>query len=175
MSKHDVRIQKRTGSFFAFAGAKTLRNKQSSSPKMDPSKSTVGGLQGYNQHFARLWLEYWDAHNGPGNACGHRGGSLVACITEVRFTAGGSGRCHRLGGAAKRILPAVSVCMSGRESGAGYCTLGRHSCQTSSCRTLGTEHSPSLRWARRHHAGRGAWMPGAGHGPGQQQMPPSPR
>lgn len=73
--EHNSRIQKKTGKFFAFAGANTFRNKQSSSPGPEV-KPYSGGV----------------SDDAP--VCGHLGGLLVAAVVEVLFVAGAVGAAN---------------------------------------------------------------------------------
>jgi hypothetical protein len=89
----DLRIQKKTGKFFAFAGAYTFRNKQSSLPRADVNPYSAGVAE-------------------PAPVCGQAGGSLSAAMVAVLFFAGVCGAAHLSfpsGGAAYRTLRGTLV------------------------------------------------------------------
>jgi len=72
---NNLRIQKKTGRFFAPNGANTFKNKQSSFPAL-VMKPYSGGV----------------SDEAP--VCGHLGGLLVAAIVEVLFVAGAVGAAN---------------------------------------------------------------------------------
>jgi hypothetical protein len=83
-----VQIQKKTGKFFAFAGAYTFKNRQSSLPGLDTNPYAAGV-------------------SAPAPVCGQAGGSLSAAMVAVLFLAGVWGAAQRSfpsGGAAYRSL-----------------------------------------------------------------------